>query len=343
MLLLALVLADSSTVKEVMVEGVASYEKGRKDIARDRAIEDALRKAVEQGVGVFLSSETVVENYEVLKDRIYTKSKGYVLSYRILREKAEDGLYRVLLSAKVKLGDIKRDLEALGLLVEQVGRPRVVVFMEDEDMRAMVEEELLKMKFPVVDYTTLSKNISKDSLRLAISGNKKLARLIALRNGAEVYIVGSSQVEEESYEGKRVYEVRLRLRAIETATGEVLASTFVRRKLPFDELETKKRAVSEAVEKLTDALIDRWREGLVVVHLKVLGVPPSKVQSLKESLYRGIRGLKALRERGVEGNYLILEIMVKGSPESVLSDLRRVKELRIIRHEGRSVEAKYVR
>jgi len=51
-----------------MVEG------GRKDIARDHAIKDALRKAVEQAVGTFIFSETVVENYEVLSDRIYSKA-----------------------------------------------------------------------------------------------------------------------------------------------------------------------------------------------------------------------------------------------------------------------------
>ena len=76
-----------------MVEGVSSIERGRKDIARDHAIKDALRKAVEQAVGIFISSETVVENYEVLSDSIYSKAEEYVAEYKVLREKEEGDLY----------------------------------------------------------------------------------------------------------------------------------------------------------------------------------------------------------------------------------------------------------
>ncbi len=63
-MLLVFILSSDTSIKEVMVDG------GRKDIARDHAIKDDLRKAVEQAVGTFISSETVVENYEVLSDRI---------------------------------------------------------------------------------------------------------------------------------------------------------------------------------------------------------------------------------------------------------------------------------
>jgi hypothetical protein len=123
-MLLVFVLSSDTSIKEVMVEGVSSIEGGRKDIARDHAIKDALRKAVEQAVGTFISSETVVENYEVLSDRIYSKAEGYVAEYKVLREKVEGDLYRVLISAKVKMGDIKDDLKAIGILVEYLGRPR---------------------------------------------------------------------------------------------------------------------------------------------------------------------------------------------------------------------------
>jgi hypothetical protein len=75
-MLLVFVLSSDTAIKEVMVEGVSSIDRGRKDIARDQAIKDALRKAVEQAVGTFISSETVVENYEVLSDRIYSKPRG---------------------------------------------------------------------------------------------------------------------------------------------------------------------------------------------------------------------------------------------------------------------------
>ncbi len=90
---LVFVLSSDTTIREVMVEGVSSIEGGRKDIARDYAIKDDLKKAVEQAVGTFISSETVVENYEVLSDRIYSKAEGYVAEYKVLRDKEEGDLY----------------------------------------------------------------------------------------------------------------------------------------------------------------------------------------------------------------------------------------------------------
>ncbi len=84
---LVFVLSSDTTIKEVMVDG------GRKDIARDHAIKYALRKVVEKAVGTFISSETVVENYEVLSDRIYSKAEGYVEEYKVLREKKKGDLY----------------------------------------------------------------------------------------------------------------------------------------------------------------------------------------------------------------------------------------------------------
>ncbi|MBN2254917.1 MAG: flagellar assembly protein T N-terminal domain-containing protein, partial [Deltaproteobacteria bacterium] len=93
-------------------------------LARDNAINDSLRKAVEQAVGTVISSETVVQNYEVINDSIYAKSQGYIQNYQILNEKVSDGLYRVTIRATVSMGGIKDDLRALGFLMAQKNMPR---------------------------------------------------------------------------------------------------------------------------------------------------------------------------------------------------------------------------
>ncbi len=60
----------------VTAEGMAVVTAGNTAIARDQAVNDAQRKAVEQAVGSMVSSQTVMENYEVLSDSVYTKSNG---------------------------------------------------------------------------------------------------------------------------------------------------------------------------------------------------------------------------------------------------------------------------
>ncbi|MCK7503639.1 MAG: hypothetical protein MZV70_05675 [Desulfobacterales bacterium] len=52
----------------------------------DQAISDALRKAVEQGVGAYIDGETRVENFQLISDRIYSRASGFVSSYRVIHE-----------------------------------------------------------------------------------------------------------------------------------------------------------------------------------------------------------------------------------------------------------------
>jgi hypothetical protein len=52
--------------KVVQSEDTASVHKGFVDIARDRAIDDAQRRAAEKGVAVMISNETLVENFEII-------------------------------------------------------------------------------------------------------------------------------------------------------------------------------------------------------------------------------------------------------------------------------------
>ncbi|MEA2034843.1 MAG: flagellar assembly protein T N-terminal domain-containing protein [Euryarchaeota archaeon] len=94
--------------------------------ARLKAIEDARRAAVEQGVGTLIDSQTKVANFEVLQDRIYSRASGYVTNYSILSEaKTPDGfMYTVTIRADVQTASIKNDLRAIGILMAQVGNPR---------------------------------------------------------------------------------------------------------------------------------------------------------------------------------------------------------------------------
>ena len=71
MFLLILLCSSSPTfAKEVTVDGVG--------IDRESALRDARRVAVEQVVGTFVDSRTLVENSMVALDNIYTKSQGFV-------------------------------------------------------------------------------------------------------------------------------------------------------------------------------------------------------------------------------------------------------------------------
>jgi len=88
-------------------------------VDRDKAVEDGLRNAVEQAIGVYLKSTTIVENYQAI-DKLLTHSRGYVKEYNIISERAEPPLYRVKLSAVVIVRELKASLLELNLYTKEI-------------------------------------------------------------------------------------------------------------------------------------------------------------------------------------------------------------------------------
>ena len=77
--------AFSQEIVTVTASGSASVASGNVDSARQAAIDDAKRAAVEQ-VGSEVISETVVENFELVKDVVVTRISGYVKSYELTED-----------------------------------------------------------------------------------------------------------------------------------------------------------------------------------------------------------------------------------------------------------------
>ncbi len=77
--------------------------------ARNLAIDDALKQAVEQTRGVMVKSETLVKDFTTVRDEILSQSRGFVKRYEILQEKTveKDKIYRVEIQAYVLLNDPK--------------------------------------------------------------------------------------------------------------------------------------------------------------------------------------------------------------------------------------------
>ena len=109
---------------EILVEGVAAIEfQGGAANARDNALDHALRSAVEQAVGTYITSETQVSNFQLISDNIYSRTSGYVSSYSIVNENQNNGLYRIVLRAIVKTDDIPEVLNFDDAKLGQFYRP----------------------------------------------------------------------------------------------------------------------------------------------------------------------------------------------------------------------------
>ena len=113
--------------KKVRVTGLAAILDDDLAAAFERAKRSALREAVEEAVGVLVSSATRVRNYELIADEVLTRSQGYVNEYEVVDRRPIGGhSYEVVIEARVDLGNLQDHLGALDLIVEQAGLPRVI-------------------------------------------------------------------------------------------------------------------------------------------------------------------------------------------------------------------------
>src|ERR1700761_6882645 len=91
--------------------GQAPIVAGDRVRARERALDEALRQAVEQATATGLEPTELVARASDLKLRVYPKAKSYVANYRILDEGEQPpGTFQVHLSASVATGRLARDL-----------------------------------------------------------------------------------------------------------------------------------------------------------------------------------------------------------------------------------------
>ena len=133
---------DSQKTKVVIATGVGGTE--------HEAIKDAGRSAVKEAVGMFLVSETIVENDELIKDEVLSVSDGFVSKFRtISKRKDEDGLVEVKATITVVIGKVASKLRGMNISMKDVGSEEFVAVELDKfssagEYRKMFDEVVVK-------------------------------------------------------------------------------------------------------------------------------------------------------------------------------------------------------
>jgi len=341
-LLAAGAIAAEKEPKLVTAQGVAAVLENNLDIARDGALQDALRQAVEQAVGTMVESDTLVQNFQLVSDNIYTKTKGYVKTYKILTEKQEGTLYKVSVQANVDVGNLEKDLGALGLLYQRLKKPRVMVVIPESHIGMKVPDpageteiirQLVQKGFKVVDQTQIRKIREGDQVKKALDGDVKAAQLLAQQYGAEVLIMGEAFSEGAMRGGvlANMVSVRARVeaRAIRADTGEILAADGAFAPgLDISEQIAGKKALAAAGGKWVDAalpvILDRWSKeasGENSVQIVISGLSFAQLSKFKEVLSQQVRGVKDMQQRTFAANVATIDVDLKGSAQAMADEL----------------------
>jgi len=345
-------ISDSSESKKVVATGTGSIFDNNIAKARDDAIEDALRRALEQTLGTMIEAETFVENYQVIDDNIFSETKGYIQNYQVVREqKRNDYLYEVMVTAMVSMENLQNDLEAIATLMRRKNMPRMMVMIDEKNIgksvgllnyieaetnnaETAIIDEMMEKGFTFIDQSIVKQNLTREKAAAILQGNTEMAAALGKKIGAEVVLTGkalANATEVEVYGTKqRSQQATVNVKAIRTDTGEIIAIASADGAYPhINDMVGGAKAINKACVKLSDELVEkilsRWQKDVssgTMVTLRVQGLDDySQLSKFKSSLQYYVRGINSVVQRQWSAGYADLDVNFKGTGEDLAQRL----------------------
>ena len=347
------VFAGDAAVVGTTAEGVGVIKDGNKAVARDQAIRDGLRIAVEQAVGTMVASETLVQNYEVLRDRIYSKTQGYIKDYTIIDEKEEGTLYRVTLKAQVARGNLENDLMALGMLMQRKEMPRIMLMVAEQNVgmhfysfwwgiesehtnlaitETVLLEQLGRKGFVVIDPAVKAGHVDiSEPYRLASLSNEAIVSIGKLYE-AEVVIYGKALAKlAGSVMNSSMMSAMadVSLRAVNTDNARVIASATNHAAAVHPSKVTAgtnalKVAAESISESLIEQIVDRWNQEVssgALIQLEIADVPSyNRLVAFKDKV-KQIRGVSGLYQRSYQAGTAVLDVKATQGAQALADEI----------------------
>jgi len=238
MLMVAVVTVGAFVATAVAQDVVVVTVQGE-GISKDAAKNDALRRALEQGGQQEISSYSQVENFELIRDTIYSRADGIITDYKILQEgPGVGGVFYCKIQAKVSKSAIATSWGEVQNVLDQIGRPGVMVMIaeyvddildDSSILESKIEERLIKSGFDVYAGAQVREIAKRESADAAVEDNVAKMQAIAKDFETQIFIIGSAHANaagvEDLYGAKTaMYNGDAVVKMFYTDTGRLLAS-----------------------------------------------------------------------------------------------------------------------
>jgi hypothetical protein len=348
---------------------VVVVEADGEGLSKEEALKVALRAALEKGGKNEIFSDTQVRNYELMHDTIISRAQGIVTDFEILREqRGVGGTFKVWIRAKVAKSVLAESWGELQNVLNQMGRPKIMVAiaeridggLEDESLLgSRIEEALLKSGFDVVSASGAAAAREKELSAAAAAGDEAKMRAYAREFEAQIYVTGVANANRAGIE--RLYDVPVafyncdvQARAYYTDTGKLLAS----RAIPLERggargrSEFSPQAGKMAISNVSDALVDeiydqileQWATAISAggeVTLEISGVNFKAANSIKKLLaeMEGVQHVNMSLTDGIATYRINATLSAEGIAERIsegaFEGLLEVVDLKLNRIQGK--------
>jgi hypothetical protein len=246
LILSMLLLAPSALAgKRVTASGFSFFEEGRELIAREKALDEAKRAAVEKAVGTAIESRTAVENFQVVKDQIFSRTTGYINDIKILEEnKSSLGSYEVKIEAQVEISALMDDLDRFQKILNWQKNPRISINIEPG-----LKKDYLSAAIKTANLlTTKLKNDGLTVFKYSTNDEIQMGLLVSLS-----LELSSKQTKYQDME-LTLNEISLSANIYRPGDGEILATSSAVKSLPG---ENKLKVLDQGAKSCVDAI---WKE-----------------------------------------------------------------------------------
>ena len=329
---------------------------GADDKARDEAIAQALRTAVEEACGVFLTAQAKTDDYKTVYDKVIANAVGYVREHKVDKVTVEQGVTIAKVRARVSTRKFEEDWASIAHTVNQENNPRMVVAIveaiheaagapsyevkENGKVSTIVESFFLAKGISLVDANTAAKAQKRDILLAAVKDDVDAVASLGARFSADVVVVGKAVAKfgkELKIAGQTMYQytASLNVRVVQSDSARVLAvESFgpitVNTMQKGGEDKALDKLATDCAPKLLASVIEAWRKRANVsktVELSITGMDFNRWKTFREEASK-IRGVQAIRLREITQDVASIDIEYRYDNEGLadrLSELKSVK------------------
>lgn len=364
MIITLMVFAGSSDImaqEVVTAEGRAAISNGEA-LARDEALQDAYRRAVEKAAGVHIRSTTLMENLQVVEQEIIAKSEGLVESYDIIRERRDGSIYIVEIRATVSR-ELRSELENLGfILQEQLGNPRVMLLVKEENVGqetffslfgSELRSILAEAGFNLVNPDVAQEIRGREETRQMLDGNYQAAVAIGQDYDADIVIHGrtfTSFMAERDVGSGTFYtmEAYADVQATTTQDARIIASIS---ESSSQYAPSKEVAGNEALKSIADEVkVDLVRNVIAGINqagggrsitVVAVNVPDFAAAMELEETLRNTRGVERVDFRSFDNQVAQYELNISLSPQNLAVHISQQPRLSITQLQSHRMEISF--
>ena len=332
--------AEAYSQNRIQASGMATIHNNFVDIARDKALENAQRDAVEKAMGVMISSSSEVENFQLKFDRILSESRGFISGYKIISEKRDGDTYQVTIEAEVGIDRLKDRMMAMNLIMARMSKPRIMVVFSEQGQKDAVAEAamtryFLSKGFKLVDTGRVKKDQSQEAFQKIAADQKSIVGL-AQRYGGEVILIGNVETATTSFNlgGIEMHSNKavVSVKAAKVDTGDVIATDNESVSAPGMKGDVKnvtEEAAGKLAKKMVDRILERWSSELtnaMTVKLIVTGLDTYQaLLGFKELLNAEVKGIRGIHQRTYARGRADFDIELRGNAQGLADDIAAMK------------------